>query len=68
MLNFDDWTPGRKSRAQEECFAALEEILANGGDDGFAGERLRMRDILFKYQDDQAAVRCCEFVERLLGI
>ncbi len=68
MLDFDAWTPGRKSRAPEECFAALEEIVAAGCDDGLESERLRMRDILFKYHDDKAAVRCCEFVEKILGV
>ncbi len=68
MLNFDDWTPGRKSRTPEECFAALEEALSASGGDGFESERLRMRDILFKYHDDKAAVRCCEFIEKTLGI
>lgn len=67
MLNFDDWTPGRKSRTPEECFAALEEALSAGGDDGFESERLRLRDILFKYHDDKAAVRCCEFIEAMQG-
>lgn len=67
LLNFDEWTPGSKSRTTEECFGALAEILANGGDDGFESERLRMRDILFKYHDDQAAARCCEFVEQLIA-
>lgn len=65
MLDFDDWTPGHKSRTPEECFAALEQVLVSG-DDGFETERLRMRDILFKYHDDKAAVRCCEFIEKIL--
>ena len=66
MLNFDDWTPGHKSRTPEECFAALEQVLVSG-DDGFETERLRMRDILFTQHDDKAAVRCCEFIEKMLG-
>ena len=66
MLNFDDWTPGAKSRTQEECLAALEELLANNMDDGFEAERLRMRDILFDHLDDQAAVRCCRFLEECI--
>ncbi len=67
MLNFDDWTPGVKSRSQEECFAALTDLLAADMNDGFEGERLRMRDILFEHIDDRAAVRCCEYITELLG-
>ena len=66
MLNFDDWTPGHKSRTQEECFAALEQLLVNNMDDGLEGERIRMRDILFDNCDDRAAVRCCEFVAQMV--
>lgn len=67
MLNFDAWTPGHKSRTPEKCFDALGAILS-GGDDGMESERLRMRDILFKYHDDRSAARCCEFVEKKMGL
>ena len=66
MLSFDDWTPGHKSRTQDECFAALEAVLDNNMNDGMEGERLKMRGVLFDHHDDQAAVRCCKFVEEML--
>lgn len=66
MLNFDDWTPGHKSRTQDECFAVLEDVLNNNMNDGMEGERLKMRGVLFDHHDDQAAVRCCKFVEEML--
>ena len=63
MLNFDDWTPGTKSRSQEDCFAHLKQIIANNMDDGMETARIKIRDILFKHHDDQAAARCCRFLE-----
>ena len=66
MLNFDDWRPGPATRTAEELFASLRRTL--DGDDAFAAERKRMRDILFTHQDAGSSARVCRHIESLLGL
>ena len=66
MLNFDDWRPGPATRTTEELFAALRRTLE--GEDAFAAERKRLRDILFTHQDAGSSGRVCRHIENLLGL
>ena len=38
------------------------------GEDAFAAERKRMRDILFTHQDAGSSARVCKHIEILLGL
>ena len=66
MLDFNKWPPGHKSHSQAECLTALKSLLNKGMDDDMEGPRTKIRKILFEHNDDQAAVRCCQFIESMV--
>jgi CDP-glycerol glycerophosphotransferase len=61
-FDYDAMTPGAKCRNQAELEQEIENILAAGGDDGFAAMRATVRRYTHDHVDDKAAERLYEYL------
>lgn len=56
---YERWTPGDKARNVDELIRALEEAIENPKK--WEKERLWLRDVMFKYQDNKASERIIKY-------